>query len=155
MFKLANERALLRAFRPMDRKLVEVTRDVSLPLRVDDYLTWHFGRRVYLVFGTASGEPKGIVFQADGGDAGLPHMCEWCHSVAPGTRVGMLAARRDRKRTIGILVCSDIGCRERMEDAADRAGADARPLVAKVLHRMEQFANRLDFDSREDAERVD
>ncbi len=154
MFKLANDRALLRTFRPLDRKQVEITREVSLPLRVTDYLTWNHGRRVFLVFAAASGEPKGIVLQADSGGPLVPHMCEWCHAVAPGTRVGMLTARRDRRSTIGILVCSDLGCRERIEDAADRAGANVHPAMEKLLHRMDRFAARLDFDSRDDPERT-
>lgn len=154
MFKLANERTLLATFRPADRRLVEITRDVSLPLRVNDYITWSFGRRSYLVFASPGGAPRGIVFQADGGGAPVPHMCEWCHAVAPGTRVSMLTARRDRKSTIGILVCADLGCRERLEDRADRIGADVAPAMAKLLSRMNQFAERLDFDSREDPEKM-
>ena len=159
MFKLANERALLQTFRPADRRLVELTREVSLPMRVDDYLTWVHGRRVYLVFAAPptlaapGAEPKGIVFQSDAGGPSVPRMCEWCHEVAFGTRVGLLTARRDRKRTAGVLVCADLGCRERIEDRADRRGEDARPAMAKVLARMERFALGLDFDSREDPER--
>jgi hypothetical protein len=156
MFKLPNSRTLLAMFRPMDRRRVEITRDVPLPMLVNDYVTWSFGRRMYLVFeaprGAATG-PRGIVFESDGGGAPVPHMCEWCHAVAPGTRVEMLTARRDRTRTAGIMVCADLGCRERLEDRAERAGVDVAPAMTKLLERMQRFADSLDFDSRDDPER--
>ena len=49
MFELTNEASLLATFRYIDRRRVEVTRDVTLPVFVNDYLTWPFGKRVYLV----------------------------------------------------------------------------------------------------------
>ena len=153
MFKLPNAKTLLAMFRPMDRRGVEITRDVPLPMIVNDYMTWSFGRRTFLVFEAPGGAPRGIVFEADVSGEQVPHMCAWCEAVAPGTRVAMMAARRDLKRIAGIMVCADLGCRERLEDRAERAGVEVGPAMTRLLERMQRFAESLDFESREDPER--
>ena len=137
---------MLATFRPRDRKRVELSHDVTFPLRVRHYFTWTFGRRVFLVFASPGDAPKGIVFDAAGEGPAVPHMCDWCQQVGLGARVGMLTARRDRKSTIGILVCADLGCRERLEDLSDRHGLELEPTMRKVLERMERFAERLGFE---------
>src|SRR6478672_7461018 len=122
MFELTNEASLLATFRYIDRRRVEVTRDVTLPMFVNDYLTWPFGKRVYLVFALPGAAPRGIVFDSSGDGPPVSHMCDWCHHVGLGDRVGLLTARRDRERTAGILVCADLGCRDRLEYVAGKAG---------------------------------
>jgi hypothetical protein len=154
MFKLPNEKTLLAMFRPIDRRKVEITRDVPLPMIVTGYMTWSFGRRTFLVFEAPHGAPRGIVFETDVGGTPVPHMCMWCHAVAPGTHVAMMAARRDLKRIAGIMLCADLGCRERLEDRADRAGIDVAPAMTKLLSEMQRFAESLDVGSHEDPERL-
>jgi hypothetical protein len=154
MFKLPNEKTLLAMFRPMDRRGVEITRDVPLPMLVTDYFTWSFGRRTFLVFEAPGCAPRGIVFEADVSGVPVPHMCAWCEAVAPGTRVAMMTARRDPKRVAGIMLCADLGCRERLEDRADRAGIDVAPAMTKLLSRMQRFAESLVAESRDDPERL-
>jgi hypothetical protein len=80
MFKLTTEASLLATFRYGDRRRVELSREVTLPIVVNDYLTWVFGKRVFLVFALPGNGPRGI----------------------------------------GILVCSDLGCRDRLEYVANR-----------------------------------
>lgn len=143
MFKLPNEAALLATFRPIDRKRVEITRDVRLPVVVPHYLTWHFGRRVYLVFALQDAPPRGIVFEAEAAGPPVPHMCNWCQHCGLGTKVGLLSARRSRQRTAGVLVCSDLGCRERIEDVTMRTGTDAGPAMLALLTHMGRFADSL------------
>ncbi len=146
MFELKTESSLLATFRHRDRKHVELTRDVILPVVVKDYFTWTHGRRVFLVFALPSQAPKGIVFDSSGAGPAVPHMCDWCQQVGLGARVGLLTARRDRERTAGVLVCSDLGCRDRLEYVADRAGVDVGPLMLTVLQRMDKFAETLHFE---------
>jgi hypothetical protein len=96
MFKLDSEDALLATFRPKDRKRVDVSAEVKLPLFVRDYLAWTqpAGSYVYLVFATPDGVPTGIVFETNGGaGATVPQMCDWCHSSGLGSQVGLLSAR--------------------------------------------------------------
>lgn len=54
-----------------------------------------------------------------------------------------LTARRDPERTAGVLVCTDLACRDRLEYFAERNGVDARPKVEALLQRMSRFADSL------------
>jgi FBP C-terminal treble-clef zinc-finger len=142
MFKLDSEAQLLEAFRPRDRKLVELSREVTPPVFVRHYLAWPHpaGGRVYLVFAVPGGAPTGIAFSTSGAGPPVPHLCDWCHCVGLGTGVGLLTARLNSRRTIGVHVCSDLGCQRKLEDQADRAGRSALPALATLVERMGRFA---------------
>lgn len=144
MFKLDTEDALLDSFRPKDRKLVDVTKDVKLPLFVRDYLAWSHpgGTYVYLVFKAPGGVPTGIVFDVNGGPGGqVPQMCDWCHTSGLGGQVGLLTATLNSKKRIGVHVCSDLSCKDKLEDEANRSGKSALPMIAKLVDRMGRFAS--------------
>jgi FBP C-terminal treble-clef zinc-finger len=145
MFKLESEDALLEAFRPKDRKAVELTKEVTPPMFVRDYLKWAHpsGAYVYLVFATPGGVPTGIVFETNGGGAGppVPGMCDWCHSPGLGSQVGLLTAKLSAKKKVGVHVCTDLSCKEKLEDEANRSGRSALPMIAKLIERMGRFAS--------------
>ncbi len=142
MFKLDSEAALLDAFRPKDRKSVEVSKDLKFPLLVRDYVAWTHpsGGHVYLVFSVPHGAPTGIAFETNGG-AGttVPQMCDWCHSAGVGT-VALLSAIVTGKRRAGVHVCSDLSCKVKLEDEANRAGRSVLPALEKLVQRMGRFA---------------
>ena len=73
---------------------------MRFPLFVRNYLAWTHpgGGRVYLVFSVPGGAPTGIAFDGNGGGAGVPHMCDWCHSSGLGSQVGLLTAENHRER---------------------------------------------------------
>lgn len=146
MFELTTEASLLATFRPVDRRRVELSPDLRLPIVVNDYLTWPFGKRVFLVFALPGASPRGIVFESEEPGPPVSHMCDWCQQVGLGARVGLLTARRDRERTAGVLVCSDLGCRERLEYFAERKGVDVGPKITTLLQRMNRFADSLYAD---------
>jgi hypothetical protein len=41
---------------------------------------------------------------------------------------------------VGVHVCTDLGCQQRLEDEADRSGRSAVPAMAALLARMGRFA---------------
>jgi len=143
MFTLALEKDLLASFRPKDRKLVELTPELRFPLEVEGYLAWTHpaGGRVFLVFAVPGGVPTGVVFDADGAGPQVPHMCNWCHSSGSGTEIGLLTAKLNGRKRVGVHVCSDLSCKRKLEELADLTGQAAPPLVAKVVARMGQFAS--------------
>jgi hypothetical protein len=144
MFKLDSEQALLTAFRPKDRKAVEVAKDITLPMFVRDYLAWTHpgGTYVYLVFSVPGGVPTGIVFDlTHGGGPATPQMCDWCHNTGVGNSVGLLTATLNNKKRVGIHVCSDLSCKAKLEDAANRGGFSVLPSMQKLLERMGKFAS--------------
>lgn len=151
MFKLETEAELLASFRPKDRKLVQLGPEVTLPQFVRNYLTWKHpaGSYVYLVFATPGGAPTGIAFDHSGGGAGpsVPAMCDWCHLSSGGNQVGLLTARRNAKKRVGVHVCTDLGCQQRLEEEADRQGRSVLPWMEKLIERMGRFAaESLDID---------
>jgi hypothetical protein len=143
MFTLQSEAQLLQAFRPRDRKVVELIPAVAPPRFVRHYLAWAHpaGGRVYLVFAVPGGAPTGIAFATNGQGAPVPHLCDWCHCVGPGTQVGLLTARLNSRKTVGVYLCADLGCQARLEDEADRAGRSVLPAMAALVARMGRFAS--------------
>ena len=144
MFKLDSQEALLASFRPKDRASVELQRELTLPLFVRDYLAWLHpaGSHAYLVFAVPGGTPTGIVFDTNpGGDAAVAMMCDWCHTSGVGNRVGLLTARLNAKKRVGVRVCCDLSCKQKLEDEFDRTGRSVLPAMEKMLARMGRFAS--------------
>src|SRR6478672_10282445 len=129
MFRLDSEQALLKSFRPADRKVVELPPGLNLPLFVRDYLAWTHpaGGRTFVVFSVPGGVPTGIVFDTNGSGPGVPAMCDWCHSPGLGTQVGLLTARVNSRKRVGVHICTDLSCRQKLEDDANRRGVSVLP----------------------------
>ncbi len=145
MFKLDSDKALLDAFRPRDRKVVELPSAITLPVFVRDYLAWTHpaGGRVYLVFAVPDGAPTGIVFDTNGGGGTLvPRMCDWCHSAGVGTQVGLLVAAINSKKRAGAHLCADLSCKQKLTDEANRSGVSVLPVMEKLIDRMGRFASQ-------------
>ena len=142
MFKLESEEALLAAFRPKDLKWVELVPEIKPPMLVRDYLSWVHpaGGRVFLVFAVPGGVPTGIVFDGKAG-ASVPAMCDWCHCMSTGTGVGLLVTQVNSKKRVGVHVCSDLSCKRKLEEEADRSGRSVLPQMEKLIERMGRFAS--------------
>jgi FBP C-terminal treble-clef zinc-finger len=143
MFKLENEQQLLAAFRPKDRALVELSHEVRFPLLVKHSFAWSHpaGGRVYLLFAVRHGAPTGIAFDINGSGPAVAHLCDWCHCAGLGARVGLLTTRLTANRVVGVHVCSDLSCRQKLEDAADRSGNSVVPAMEALIERIGQFAS--------------
>lgn len=142
MFKLDTADDLLDAFRPKDRKTVDIT-TLKFPLVVKDYVAWPHpgGGKVFIVFATPGGAATGIAFDTNGAATSVPAMCSWCHCSAGGTGVGLLTATVNGNKRVGVHVCTDLSCSEKLEDAANRTGASVRPAMEKLITRIGQFAS--------------
>jgi hypothetical protein len=144
MFKLDSEDALRAAFRPKDRESLEVSKEVVLPALVRDYLAWRqpAGAYLYLVFAVPGGVPTGIVFEVNGGaDPSVPQMCDWCHTTGVGSGVALLTATLNTRKRVGVHVCADLSCKQKLEDAASRGGYSALPSLQKLVERIGRFAS--------------
>ena len=143
MFRLDSEAALRQAFRPKDRDWVTPSAEMKLPMLVRGYFAWTHpaGGRVFLVFATPRGVPTGILFETNSGGLSVPQMCDWCHFSGNGARVGLLTARLNAKKRVGLHVCSDLSCRQKLEDEADRSGRSVIPAIEKLVEKMGRFAS--------------
>lgn len=145
MFRFETDRALIESFRSRDRRVIEMPSGITFPLFVRDYLAWTetSGARVYLVFtAPSSRKPIGIIFRRNSSGGGLTSsMCEWCHSPGSSSEVGLLTTDADDKRRVGVHLCLDLRCKEKLEDAADRSGRHPREALEQLRERMFRFAH--------------
>jgi hypothetical protein len=141
MFKLDSAEALRAAFRPKDRDALDLDPALSFPLLVRHYLAWRqpSGAYVYLLFAIPGGAPTGIAFETNGGAGSVPQMCDWCHGT--GTQVALLVAKVSGLKRVGVHVCADLTCREKLEDAANRSGRSVLPELERLVERMGRFAS--------------
>lgn len=145
LFVIERERALLEAFRPRDRKVVELPRGTEFPLHVRDAFSWldPFGARTFLLFRDPSGGPlTGIAFRRDQprGAGPVAHLCDWCHSSGTSDHIGLLTTSASSRRRVGVNVCLDLRCAERLETTANLSGHGVRELTDRLLERMTRFA---------------
>jgi len=157
MFRIETEKELLSAFRSRDRKFVELPKGTHLPLFVRDYLAWvdPYGVRVFLVF-TAPGSkrPTGIAFRRDQqGDKTLaPRVCDWCRAPGGGDQIGLLTTDVDSKRRVGVNLCLDLRCNERLESTTHMSGRSVLEDTRQLIERMSRFASEalgIEFSSSE------
>jgi hypothetical protein len=107
-----SEEELLRCFRQLDRREVELSDELVYPIVVDEVLSWAVGPRAFLLFSDAPGRPlRGIVFHRNnGGEPDVAAMCEWCHTSLRHGGVKLMTARCDRRRSVGLYLCSNLRC---------------------------------------------
>jgi hypothetical protein len=144
VFRIETERDLLHAFRPRDRKAVELPEGIKFPLFVRDYLAWTepAGTRVFLVVPSPGGGPRplGIAFRRDSQGGSGSCLCDWCHSYGTLGEVGLLTTDVNSKRRVGMNLCVDLRCKEKLETAADLSGRHTRELMAPMMERISRFA---------------
>jgi hypothetical protein len=148
MDSITSEHELVRCFRDVDRDDVELTSDLSFPLRVDDAVAWAVGPRAFLLFRDRPGAPvRGIVFHRNAGampDAAA--MCEWCHAVRAHGGVKLLSVRSGERRRVGLYLCSDLGCVTRAHELPGPddvpEGLDGAERARRAVQRISEFAAR-------------
>ena len=145
MFRIETEKQLISAFRPRDRRHLELPRGLQYPLYVPDYFTWteQSGLRVFLVFARpGSRTPIGIAFRRDAGEKGLAaRVCDWCHAYGSGLEIGLMVADLNSKHRVGLGLCLDLRCKEKIEQSSNLAGRSPVELSHQLLERMYRFAN--------------
>src|SRR5947209_136067 len=147
MFKITDEKELIGSFRASEQEEVILPPEIRFPILVKDYLSWlePSGNRVYLVF--RDGESRlGIVFRRDQGAGTSAVMCEWCHSVRGGDSVGLLTAKAAANRRVGIHLCRDLSCKDKLEVAPGihdlQESVEPRERARRILGRISVFARR-------------
>jgi hypothetical protein len=145
MFRIDSEKQLLSTFRPRDRRNLELPKGLQYPLFINDYLTWteQSGLRLFLVFARpGSRTPIGIAFRREQGEKGLAaRVCDWCHSYGSGLEIGLMMADLNSKHRVGLGLCLDMRCREKIEQSSNLAGRSPVELSHQLLERMYRFAH--------------
>jgi hypothetical protein len=150
MFQIDNESDLKSFFREVDQPEVILSDDLKFPVRARDYLRWlePSGNRVYLIFKVPTFKaPLGIVFRRDQAlGPAVAAMCEWCHAVRSGNEIGVLTATSSKKKRIGLSLCRDLSCADKIRSAPganDFSSNASIPLrIERVLEKMADVSRR-------------
>jgi hypothetical protein len=150
MFLIQNEAELRGFFRELDQPEVILSEELKFPLKVRDYLHWLEPSqcRVYLVFKDPSFKaPLGLVFRRDQTmGPSVAAMCEWCHAVRSGNEIGILTATCDSKKRIGVSLCRDLSCAEKIRSTPGTndfaASSSVQVRMQKVIGKMASFSRR-------------
>lgn len=152
MIAIASEQELKSAFRPIDRDEVLVPAQLVFPIKLTDYIAWMepSGHRVYLLFQEPDGSgARGLVFKRthSSGSEPVMQMCQWCHSVRAGDAVRLLTVKADSRRTVGLHLCGDLSCKEKVlsipgvNDLREPFGAYEK--LFRVVMNMSDFARTI------------
>jgi hypothetical protein len=143
MFLIQSEKELLNAFRPRDRNAFEPPPGRTYPVFVRDYLSWvdPSGAHVYLIIQDPSSKrPLGIAFRRNPGSAAGAQLCDWCHTHGSSQDINLLTTDRNSKRRVGVLLCTDLRCGEKIEQHANLSGRSPIEPRQRMLERMMRFA---------------
>jgi hypothetical protein len=89
-----------------------------------------------------SQRPMGIAFRRDQQGGGVAsQMCDWCHCQGSSNEVGLLTAEATSRRRVGVTLCLDLRCAEKLDQAANLAGRSPRELHRRMLESMARFAH--------------
>lgn len=156
MIEFNNEQDLLNTFRDKDKKFVEIPKTIQFPLALKNYITWSEpgGVRTYLVFKKENWDtPRGIVFKkthAGNLEVGS-RMCDWCHAYGPSDQIGMLTTMVSSKRTVGMLLCLDLSCMQKLEVVSSKSKKSFEKLANDLTQRIGRFFEST-FAFREESE---
>lgn len=145
MIRIQSEEQLKSVFREIDRDQLHIPPEMHFPFLLRDYVAWMepSGHRTYLLFNDAD-KPLGVTFKRVQQSADAPAMmCEWCHSVRSGGRVGMLSVDISKNRRIGMHLCRDLSCRDKIiglpqaNDLPTRMSRQEK--INRLIERMSSF----------------
>ena len=147
-FDVSSEDELLGFFRERDESKVIFRSSLELPMRVQYYFTWSdpSGAYRYLIFKKPGWEsPRGLVFRTGGssGDSGTGGICDWCHSYGSSNQIGLLTTSVNSKRTVGMMLCLDLSCGEKIESNPVTTSKDPETRILQVCERMGRFFDEL------------
>jgi hypothetical protein len=146
MIRIQDEEQFLSAFREIDRDQVQLPTELSFPFGLIDYFAWvePSGHRTYLIYNDSDKRALGAVFKRLPEPADAPiKMCAFCHSVRGGGRVSLLSIQATKNRNIGLHLCRDLSCKEKMQappkssDLPEKKAPDQK--LRGVLKRMGDF----------------
>ena len=142
MFRIHSQSDLIECFRDSEREDIVLPENIRFPIVIKDYLSWiePSGAKAFLVFSDLGGKkPLGVVFRR--GSGSTVALCDWCHSMSGGEGVGLLTARATPSRRVGVHVCSDLSCADKIRGNLAFQGTE-RLRIRAVIERMSKSARQ-------------
>lgn len=145
MFLLRSEDDLKEAFLPKFRNSIELPKNLKFPLVVRDYLTWSdpSSPRVHVIFAERDVEkPIGVIFEREPVQTGTSSICDWCHSHGSSQQIGLLTLRVNATRQVGLCICRDLSCREKIGNNLSLSPLVAQKRISRVVSQMSAVVRR-------------
>lgn len=153
-FTIESEKDLIQAFRYHDQKKLVLPNHITYPIQAQHYYAWResSGVYIYMVFKKPEWKaPIGIVFKRSHAGSHLSNsrLCDWCLSYGPSDLVGMLSVTLNSRQSAGMMLCLDLGCAERLEEAAELGGKNFEKLAHQLYDRVGRFFESVLRQSKE------
>lgn len=140
IFSINNAEELIQMFRLRDQKKLVLPDGLPFPLNIRSYFAWKEPSGVYryLVIKMPNWDmPRGVAFKRTSatGEA-MGGLCNWCHAYGSSEEIGMLSVAMNSNVSLSYILCEDLRCIEKIEDAAMLGGKDPEKYIADLYHRI-------------------
>ena len=83
----------------------------------------------------------GLVFRhvssmIEGATGGI---CDWCHAYGTSNQIGLLTTSVSSKRTIGMMLCLDLSCGDKIENVPSQSSKSPEIRILETCERMGRF----------------
>lgn len=142
-FFIESEDDFIKCFRLRDQKKLVMPTHLKFPMKIRSYFTWQesSGVYTYLIYKNPSWDmPRGMALKKihqNGEPVG--GLCGWCNSYGSSEEIGTLSVAVNSKTTFAYLLCRDLRCVEKIEDACGLAGKSAEKYIDQLYKRMNLF----------------
>ncbi len=143
-FDVASAAELMSFFRERDHGRVILRRDLQFPMRVQYYFTWSepSGVHRYLIFKKPGWEkPMALVFRhvSSMTEGAIGGICDWCHTYGTSNQIGLLTTAINSKRTVGMMLCLDLSCGDKIENAPSQSSKSPEIRILETCERIGRF----------------
>lgn len=146
-FSISTEEELINSFRQRDQKKLVLPQRLTYPFNVRSYFTWQESNGVYtyLVFKMPNWDmPRSVAFKKLAPSAEPKGgLCGWCNAYGSSEDIGMMSLNVNSETSLGYLICHDLRCIEKIEEASARAGKSPEKHIAQLYQRMASLFENL------------
>ena len=146
-FSIESEAELISSFRLRDQKKLILPKGLTYPFNVRSYFTWAESNGVYtyLVFKMPNWDmPRGVAFKRfAASEEPTGGLCGWCNAYGSSEEIGMMSLTVNAEVSLGYLLCQDLRCIEKIEEASARAGKSPEKNISLLYHRMASLFENL------------
>ncbi|AFY03251.1 hypothetical protein Bdt_3576 [Bdellovibrio bacteriovorus str. Tiberius] len=142
-FSISSEDELVKSFRVRDQKKLVLPGNLKFPLNIRSYFTWKesSGVYTYLVMKMPNWDlPKGVAFKRTA-SSGEPTggLCNWCNAYGSSEEIGLLSVAMSANVSNSYMICQDLRCIEKIEEAAMLAGKDPEKNITELYYKMSKL----------------
>jgi hypothetical protein len=141
-FQIQSETELVSLFGEKEQRRVILPANTQFPIKAQYYYAWKesSGVYTYLVFKKPSWDkPRGLLFKRTRVTTRMAGMCDWCLSIGSSDQVGMLGLDVNSRQSIGMILCTDLGCIERLQEASVLSGKNFDKLAQGLITKIEKL----------------